>query len=43
MELYESENLYPHFFGSIVTMQTDSSPEGMSKYLVNRHEESPDY
>jgi len=34
MELYDSENPHPHFMGSIVTIQTDSVPEGVPKYLL---------
>lgn len=34
MELYSSENLYPHFMGSMVTMQTESLPEGVTKFLL---------
>ena len=34
IELYDSENSYPHFLGSIVTMQTNSVPEGVTKYLL---------
>lgn len=34
IELYFSENLYPHFMGSIVTMQTESLPEGVTKFLL---------
>jgi uncharacterized protein with ParB-like and HNH nuclease domain len=34
IELYHSENPHPHFMGSIVTMQTDSLPEGVTKYLL---------
>jgi uncharacterized protein with ParB-like and HNH nuclease domain len=33
-ELYEHENPSPHFMGSIVTMQTDSGPESVPKYLL---------
>lgn len=34
IELYDSENSYPHFLGSIVTMQTVSGPEEVTKYLL---------
>ncbi|WP_373481298.1 DUF262 domain-containing protein [Geminocystis sp.] len=34
IELYYSDNLYPHFMGSIVTMQTESLPEGVTKFLL---------
>ncbi|MGI0481057.1 DUF262 domain-containing protein [Geminocystis sp. CENA526] len=34
MELWESDTNSPHFFGSIVTMQIESSPEGVSKFLL---------
>lgn len=34
MELWESDSNSPHFFGSIVTMQIESSPEGVSKFLL---------
>jgi uncharacterized protein with ParB-like and HNH nuclease domain len=34
LELYEHENPSPHFMGSIVTMQTDSGPESVTKYLL---------
>jgi uncharacterized protein with ParB-like and HNH nuclease domain len=34
IELYESDNPRPHFLGSIVTMPTNSVPEGVSKYLL---------
>lgn len=33
-ELYQNEEPYPHFMGSIVTMQTDCLPEGVTKYLL---------
>lgn len=32
--LYETENPKPHFFGSIVSMQAKSVPEGVPKYLL---------
>ncbi len=34
IELTEQETMRPHFMGSIVTMQTNSVPEGVSKYLL---------
>ena len=34
VDLYEMENPRKHFIGSIVTMQTHSSPEGIAKYLL---------
>ncbi|MGD1713326.1 DUF262 domain-containing protein [Dapis sp. BLCC M172] len=34
IELTEQEIIRPHFMGSIVTMQTNSVPEGVSKYLL---------
>lgn len=34
IELTEQETIRPHFMGSIVTMQTVSVPEGVSKYLL---------
>ncbi|MGB3513032.1 MAG: DUF262 domain-containing protein [Microcoleaceae cyanobacterium] len=34
IELTEQEIMRPHFMGSIVTMQTNSVPEGVSKYLL---------
>lgn len=34
IELTEQETMRPHFMGSIVTMQTVSVPEGVSKYLL---------
>lgn len=33
-ELYESDKPRPHFFGSVVTMQAASSPEGVAKYIL---------
>jgi uncharacterized protein with ParB-like and HNH nuclease domain len=32
--LYEAKNPKPHFFGSIVSMQAKSVPEGVPKYLL---------
>ncbi len=32
--LYETENHKPHFFGSIVSMQAKSVPEGVAKFLL---------
>lgn len=34
IELLENDSNSPHFFGSIVTMQIESSPEGVSKFLL---------
>lgn len=34
IDLTEQETMRPHFMGSIVTMQTNSVPEGVSKYLL---------
>src|SRR5439155_9052850 len=34
VELYEDENPRTHFIGSIVTMPTQSVPEGVAKYLL---------
>jgi uncharacterized protein with ParB-like and HNH nuclease domain len=34
LELYEEENARNHFIGSIVTMPTQSVPEGVAKYLL---------
>ncbi len=34
VELYEEENPRTHFIGSIVTMPTQSVPEGVSKFLL---------
>src|SRR3989442_12908040 len=34
VELYEEENPRTHFIGSIVTMPTQSVPEGVAKYLL---------
>jgi uncharacterized protein with ParB-like and HNH nuclease domain len=34
MELYEEENRRNHFIGSIVTMPTQSVPEGVAKFLL---------
>ncbi len=34
IELLDNEFNSPHFFGSIVTMQIESSPEGISKFLL---------
>ncbi|MHB1645884.1 MAG: DUF262 domain-containing protein [bacterium] len=34
IELYGKTNPRPHFFGSIVSMQTTSVPEGVSKFLL---------
>jgi uncharacterized protein with ParB-like and HNH nuclease domain len=33
-ELYEEESAHNHFIGSIVTMPTQSVPEGVAKYLL---------
>ena len=34
IDLTEQETITPHFMGSIVTLQTISVPEGVSKYLL---------
>ncbi|MFM5887516.1 MAG: DUF262 domain-containing protein [Dolichospermum sp.] len=34
LELYRSNNRRPHFMGSIVTMPTPGTPEGVSKYSL---------
>src|ERR1700730_7617078 len=34
LELYEEESRRNHFIGSIVTMPTQSVPEGVAKYLL---------
>jgi len=34
MELHEEESKRNHFIGSIVTMPTQSIPEGVAKYLL---------
>ena|SRR2546422_11020261 len=34
VELYEEENPRTHFIGSIVTMPTQSVPEGVAKFLL---------
>ena len=34
LALYNTETGYSHFFGSIVTMQAISVPEGVAKYLL---------
>lgn len=34
LELYNTTNPRPHFMGTIVTMSTNSQPEGVTKYLL---------